>query len=157
MALKQFLSWPFCNQVSLLWFEGAAVFLTHHYYFNFCIISTFVGTTWGHLPHSLNSFVILSGFWHCVRYNRMTSRCPDGVFSFLNSVTSQVRESFSMPFLGSLDLTSNVFLVLRRNTGGEKKNSLSSSVSKKKKNNQKKSQVFFTDLCHLTRSYLVFH
>lgn len=86
----------------------------------------------------------------------MTSRCPDGVFSFLNSVTSQVRESFSMPFLGSLDITSNVFLVLRRNTGGEKKNSLSSSVSKKK-TNQKKSQVFCTDLCHLTRSYLVFH
>lgn len=85
----------------------------------------------------------------------MTSRCPDGVFSFLNSVTSQVRESFSMPFLGSLDITSNVFLVLRRNIGGGG-NSLSSSVSKKK-TNQKKSQVFCTDLCHLTRSYLVFH
>lgn len=156
MALKQFLSWSFCNQVSLLWFEGAAVFLTHHYYFNFCIISTFVGTTWGHLPHSLNSFVILSGFWHCVRYNRMTSRCPDGVFSFLNSITSQVRESFSMPFLGSLDLTSNVFLVLRRNIGGGGTLCLPQCL-KKKKNNQKKSQVFFTDLCHLTRSYLVFH
>lgn len=71
----------------------------------------------------------------------MTSRCPDGVFSFLNSITSQVRESFSMPFLGSLDLTSNVFLVLRRNIGGGG-NSLSSSVSKKKKKQPKKVSSF---------------
>lgn len=62
----------------------------------------------------------------------MTSRCPNGVFSVLNSVTSQVRESFARPFLGSLDLTSNIFLVLRRKIGQKQKptqNSLSSLVS----------------------------